>query len=99
MITGDQFQRDVRSWLSPPDPSTNHRIFWKARHKGTATWFFKGTMLTDWKSTDSLLWIHGKRTLSLVLAVPLGLMVWVLQLVLVKARFCMSSSDGCILSH
>jgi hypothetical protein len=63
-VSGDQFQRDVRLWLSPPDPSTNHHIVWKGHHKGTAKWFFESSILADWKSIGSLLWIHGKRTLS-----------------------------------
>jgi hypothetical protein len=64
---GDQFQRDVRLWLSPPDPSTNHHIVRKARYKGTAKWFFESRVLTDWKAAGSLLWIHGKRTLPLLM--------------------------------
>ncbi|KAN0115713.1 hypothetical protein V8E52_006659 [Russula decolorans] len=57
-----QLQQDLCRWLSPPDPSTNHKIACRAHHKGTATWFFEGRMYTEWKSTgsDSLLWIHGK---------------------------------------
>ncbi|KAH9992213.1 hypothetical protein BJV74DRAFT_977480, partial [Russula compacta] len=56
----DQFQRDIRSWLSPPDPSTNHNIAWKAHHDGSATWFIQGSTFEEWKSTGTLLWIHGK---------------------------------------
>ena len=61
--TGTQLRQDLRRWLSPPDPSTNHNIACNARHKGTATWFFEGRTYTEWKSTgsESLLWIHGKR--------------------------------------
>ncbi|KAN0115706.1 hypothetical protein V8E52_006652, partial [Russula decolorans] len=57
-----QLQQDLCRWLSPPDPSTNHKIACRAHHKGTATWFFEGRTYTEWKSTgsDSLLWIHGK---------------------------------------
>jgi hypothetical protein len=60
-VTGDQFQRDIRLWLSPPDPSMNHDHVCKARHKGTAKWFLESRVLADWKLTGSLLWIHGKR--------------------------------------
>ena len=59
---GDQLRQDVQHWLSPPDPSTNQNFVRKARHSGTAAWFFKSNELTEWKSTGSLLWIHGKRT-------------------------------------
>ncbi|KAH8984867.1 hypothetical protein EDB92DRAFT_2105829 [Lactarius akahatsu] len=50
----------LRAWLSPADPSTNHNIARKAQHKGTTVWFFQGSIFTEWKSTGSLLWIHGK---------------------------------------
>ncbi|KAH9164382.1 hypothetical protein EDB89DRAFT_2078084 [Lactarius sanguifluus] len=50
----------LRTWLSPADPSTNHNIARKAQHKGTAVWFFQGSIFIEWKSTGSLLWIHGK---------------------------------------
>ncbi|KAH9029579.1 hypothetical protein EDB85DRAFT_2275985 [Lactarius pseudohatsudake] len=50
----------LRTWLSPADPSTNHNIARKAQYKGTAVWFFQGSIFVEWKSTGSLLWIHGK---------------------------------------
>jgi hypothetical protein len=53
----------LQKWLSPPDPSTNHNIARKAHHKGTASWFFQGSIFKQWKSSsESLLWVHGKRT-------------------------------------
>jgi len=63
ILTGNQLRRDLRRWLSPPDPSTNHNIARNAHHKGTATWFLEGKTYKEWKSTcsESLLWIHGKR--------------------------------------
>ena len=56
-------RQDLRRWLSPPDPSTNHNIASNAHHRGTATWFFEGSTYKEWKSTasESLLWVHGKR--------------------------------------
>ena len=63
-MTGDQLQRDIRSWLSPPDPSTNHNIAWEAHRYGSATWFTKGSIFEEWISTGSLMWIHGKRKSS-----------------------------------
>ena len=62
-ITGNQLRDSLLRWLSPPDPSINHNIACKAHHNGTAQWFFQGSMFSQWKSTDSLLWIHGKRPL------------------------------------
>jgi hypothetical protein len=63
ILTGNQLRQELRRWLSPPDPSTNHNIACNAHHEGTATWFFRGSIYQDWKSTDSepLLWIYGKR--------------------------------------
>jgi archaellum component FlaC len=63
IITGSQLRQDLHRWLSPQDPSTNHSIACNAHHMGTATWFFEGTAYKEWKSksSESLLWIHGKR--------------------------------------
>lgn len=61
-FVGDRSQEEFRRWLSPPDPSINHNIAWKAHHKGSAEWFIHGNTYRQWKmSTGSLLWIHGKR--------------------------------------
>ncbi|KAH9020379.1 hypothetical protein EDB84DRAFT_570384 [Lactarius hengduanensis] len=59
-ITWNQLKQLLRAWLSPVDPSTNHIIAQKAQHKGTAVWFFQGSIFIEWKSIGSLLWIHGK---------------------------------------
>ncbi|KAH9964674.1 hypothetical protein BGW80DRAFT_1447974 [Lactifluus volemus] len=56
----NQLQRDIRIWLSPPDPSTNHNIARTAHHDGTAAWFIQGDTFQKWKIRGSLLWIHGK---------------------------------------
>ncbi|KAH8988125.1 hypothetical protein EDB86DRAFT_2056685 [Lactarius hatsudake] len=62
-VKWNQIKQLLRAWLSPADPSTNHNIARKAQHKGTAVWFFRGSIFIEWKSTGSLLWIHGKRAL------------------------------------
>ncbi|KAH9173421.1 hypothetical protein EDB89DRAFT_2095241, partial [Lactarius sanguifluus] len=59
-VRWNQIKQLLREWLSPADPSTNHNIARKAQHKGTAVWFFQGSIFIEWKSTGSLLWIHGK---------------------------------------
>ncbi|KAH9077572.1 hypothetical protein EDB83DRAFT_2285598 [Lactarius deliciosus] len=59
-VKWNQITQLLRAWLSPADPSTNHNIARKAQHKGTAVWFFQGSIFIEWKSTGSLLWIHGK---------------------------------------
>ncbi|KAH9056237.1 hypothetical protein EDB87DRAFT_1263105 [Lactarius vividus] len=58
----NQVRTNHRTWLSPPDPSTNQNLACTTQHEGTATWFFQGTIFLEWKSkaTTSLLWIHGK---------------------------------------
>ena len=61
LLAGNQLIQLLQSWLSPVDPSTNYNIARKARHRGTAAWLFQGQIITKWKSTGSLLWIHGKR--------------------------------------
>ena len=65
-IVGNQLRDNLLRWLSPPDPSANHNIASKAHHNGTAEWFFRGSIFSQWKSTGSFLWIHGKRALHLV---------------------------------
>jgi hypothetical protein len=73
ILTENLLREKSKQWLSPPDPSTNHIIARKAHHKGTASWFFQGSIFEQWKSSPSLLWIHGKRTSfsSLLLYIPL----------------------------
>jgi hypothetical protein len=60
-LSGNQLRENVHKWLSPPDPSTNHNIARGTHYKKTASWFFQGSIFQEWKSTGSLLWIHGKR--------------------------------------
>ncbi|KAH9024693.1 hypothetical protein EDB85DRAFT_2292506 [Lactarius pseudohatsudake] len=56
----EQFLRNLRRWLSPPDPSTNYNIGLRDLHEETTTWFLEGRIFQEWHSTGSLLWIHGK---------------------------------------
>ncbi|KAN0116376.1 hypothetical protein V8E52_005995 [Russula decolorans] len=56
----NQLRERTHNWLSPPDPSTNHNIACGTHHKKAATWFFQGGIYQEWKSTGSLLWLHGK---------------------------------------
>src|SRR5260370_32101806 len=59
---GNQLRQDLDRWLSPADPSRNHNIACNAHHEGTAAWFFNGSTYKEWKSSsESLLWVHGKR--------------------------------------
>ena len=61
VLSGNQLRERTHHWLSPPDPSTNHNIACGTHHKKPATWFFQGGIYREWKSTGSLLWVHGKR--------------------------------------
>ena len=60
-VPENQLRENIHQWLSPPDPSTNHNIACDTHNKKTASWFFQGSIFREWKSTGSLLWIHGKR--------------------------------------
>ena len=59
---GNQLRKDLRNWLSPPDPSVNYNTSSDACHEGTALWFIGCDAFKDWKVSNSLLWIYGKRT-------------------------------------
>ncbi|KAF8266134.1 hypothetical protein EI94DRAFT_231040 [Lactarius quietus] len=56
----DRLQRESRSWLSPPDPSTNYNNARDIYQDGTATWFCEGSVFEEWNAKGSLLWICGK---------------------------------------
>ena len=64
-LTGKELRKDLRKWISPPDPSVNFNTACKAHHTATATWCTQGDTFADWKASGSLLWIHGKRTCTL----------------------------------
>src|SRR6267142_3272816 len=65
-LAGDELQRCIQWWLSPPDSSKNYNIAHGSRHSGTGSWFIQGDTLSEWKESGrcSLLWIHGERKLS-----------------------------------
>ena len=70
ILTESQLREKAQQWLSPPDPSTNHNIARKAHHNGTTSWFFQGSIFEEWKSSPSLLWVHGKRTSHFLSTTP-----------------------------
>lgn len=59
---GNLFQKDIQSWLFPPDPSINHNTARRDHLDGTASWFIQSGMFKEWKTTGTFLWIYGKRT-------------------------------------
>ena len=62
-FAGDNVVRNIREWLSLPDPWKNHNVVHDSRHSETGTWLIKGDTYAKWKSSgpSSLLWINGKR--------------------------------------
>jgi hypothetical protein len=72
-------RESLRKWVTPPDPSTNHNIACSIQHGGTAQWFFRSGKFRGWKSTGSLLWIYGKRKLSLFVLDPLLVSIRILS--------------------
>jgi hypothetical protein len=95
-LVGDQLQRDVQHWLSPPDPSKNHDFVWKAHHTGTSAWFFESKALAEWEASGSFLWIHGKRRFSLLLACACVNGFLILQPGQGRVHFCMYHLDSII---
>ncbi|ETW79576.1 hypothetical protein HETIRDRAFT_322741 [Heterobasidion irregulare TC 32-1] len=63
VLRDDNLQTKIHTWLSPPDPSTNHNTALGRRQEGTGDWFVKNPAFLEWRqSPNSLLWIHGIRT-------------------------------------
>ena len=59
----------LRTWIAPPDPSVNYIAASGALHEGTASWCTEGITVADWKTSGSLLWIHGKRTYPITVCI------------------------------
>jgi len=71
IFSGSDLRERLRIWLTPPNPSVNHNIACNTRHQGSAQWFFRGSIFSQWKSTGPLLWVHGKRvSVRLLFLVP-----------------------------
>ena len=64
-----ELRKDLRKWIAPPDPSINLKTASSAHHAGTAAWCTEGITIANWRKSGSLLWIHGKRTYSIIVAV------------------------------
>jgi hypothetical protein len=76
-FTGNQLRDKILRWLSAPVPSINHNIARKAHHGDTSQWFFQGEIFNQWKSSGSLLWIHGKRALLLTFNMRWSLIIYI----------------------
>ncbi|KAH9037497.1 hypothetical protein EDB85DRAFT_2273396, partial [Lactarius pseudohatsudake] len=56
----NELRGNLRKWIAPPNPSVNYNTASDVHHEGTAAWCTKGNTLANWKTSGSLLWIHGK---------------------------------------
>ncbi|KAH8999577.1 hypothetical protein EDB86DRAFT_3242615 [Lactarius hatsudake] len=56
----NELRQNLRKWIAPPNPSVNYNTASDVHHEGTAAWCTKGNTLATWKTSGSLLWIHGK---------------------------------------
>ncbi|KAH9037511.1 hypothetical protein EDB85DRAFT_609212 [Lactarius pseudohatsudake] len=59
-LNRNELRKDLRKWVAPPDPSINYNAASSTHHEGTTAWCTKGDTLANWKTSGSLLWIHGK---------------------------------------
>ncbi|KAH8985141.1 hypothetical protein EDB92DRAFT_1950166 [Lactarius akahatsu] len=59
-LNRNELRMKLRKWIAPPDPSVNYNTASDAHHESTAAWCTKGITLADWKTSGSLIWIHGK---------------------------------------
>lgn len=71
LLVGGRVRDGLRNWVTPPNPSTNHNISCSIQHRGTVLWFLQSEVFREWKSTGSLFWIYGKRTVLPLLPNPL----------------------------
>ncbi|VDB88233.1 unnamed protein product [Peniophora sp. CBMAI 1063] len=56
-----QLDIEIQKWLSPPDPSENHRRVVASRYEGSGTWMLNSSTFTEWRDGDgSFFWLHGK---------------------------------------
>ena len=59
-LKSDSHFDKLKTWLSPPDPSTNRNAAKEKREEGTGDWFVTSTAFLEWKSgLRQHLWLHG----------------------------------------
>lgn len=60
ILKSDSHLGKLKTWLSPPDPSTNRNAAKDKRQEGTGDWFVTSTAFLEWKSgLRRHLWLHG----------------------------------------
>jgi Cdc6-like AAA superfamily ATPase len=56
----DRREREIRDWLSAPDPSFNYKNALEKRYEGTGSWFTGSQAFANWKKQpNSFIWLHG----------------------------------------
>ena len=59
-LKSDSHLDKLKTWLSPPDPSTNRNAAKEKRQEGTGDWFLTSTAFREWKlGSRRHLWLHG----------------------------------------
>ncbi|KAK4182388.1 ankryin repeat protein, partial [Podospora australis] len=59
-LKSDSYLNKLKTWLSPPDPSTNRNAAKEKRQEGTGNWFVTSKAFLEWKSgLRQHLWLHG----------------------------------------
>lgn len=59
-LEAGNYTEKVRTWISPPDPSTNFNKALVQRQQGSGQWFLKGEAYKAWKiERNSFLWLNG----------------------------------------
>jgi hypothetical protein len=52
--------QQIKTWLLPPDPSTDYRNTLRNRFDGSGRWFFESKEFERWAAApNSCLWLHG----------------------------------------
>jgi hypothetical protein len=54
--------KNIKKWLSAPDPSTERKAGLDQRSEGTAKWILRDPAFKKWRDWDgnNVLWLHGK---------------------------------------
>lgn len=59
-IKSDLHTQEIKSWLNPPDPSTNANHARALRHKGTGMWLLENSVFRSWYlGSHRHTWLHG----------------------------------------
>lgn len=59
-IKADLYTHEIKSWLDPPDPSTNANHARKLHHEGTGAWLLEDPVFRSWYSGSRRhIWLHG----------------------------------------